>query len=96
MVPEGSSIGPIRPELQPDYQFLQPIEIRRSNDRKIGTLSQNLIAPKNFLFFMANITWSPDGICIVFGAAFPINLLTRRIFANVPRAMTASLPRRDP
>ena len=32
----------------------------------------------------------------VFGAAFPMNLFTSRILANVPRAITASLPRREP
>jgi len=30
---------------------------------------------------------------ISFGAAFPMNLFTSRMFPKVPRAMTASLPR---
>ena len=33
---------------------------------------------------------------MVLGPAFPMNLLRSRMLANVPRAMTASLPRRDP
>ena len=41
-------------------------------------------------------TTSPVGTWMVFGAAFPMNLLTNRMFAKVPRAITASLPRRDP
>ena len=42
------------------------------------------------------LTVSPEGMWIVFGAAFPMNLLTRRMLAKVPRAIRASLPRRDP
>ena len=38
----------------------------------------------------------PDGMWIVFGPAFCINLFTKRMLANVPLAMTSSLPRRLP
>ncbi len=33
---------------------------------------------------------------MVHGACLFMNLLRRRMFANVPRAMTASFPRREP
>lgn len=39
---------------------------------------------------------SPEGLWIVLGAALPMNLLTSLILANVPRAITASFPRREP
>ena len=39
---------------------------------------------------------SPDGQCLVLGPALSKNLLTNRILANVPRAITASFPLRDP
>ena len=39
---------------------------------------------------------SPDGKWRVFGPGFFMNLLTNRMLANVPLAMTASLPRRAP
>jgi len=32
----------------------------------------------------------------VFGMALPMNLFTSRMFAKVPLAITASLPRREP
>lgn len=41
-------------------------------------------------------TVSPEGLWIVLGAALPMNLLTSLILANVPRAITASFPRREP
>lgn len=41
-------------------------------------------------------TSSPDGTCRVRGPALLKNLLTSRMLANVPRAITASLPRREP
>ena len=40
--------------------------------------------------------WLPDGKWSVLGPGFFMNLLTNRILANVPLAMTASLPRRAP
>ena len=39
---------------------------------------------------------SPDGQCFVLGPALSKNLLTNRMLAKVPRAMTSSLPLRDP
>lgn len=42
------------------------------------------------------LTSSPEGQCFVLGPALFMNLLTNRMFANVPLAITASLPRLDP
>ena len=41
-------------------------------------------------------TCSFDGMCIVFGPALPMNLFSNRMFANVPRAITSSLPLLEP
>ena len=41
-------------------------------------------------------TVSPEGMWMVLGPAFPINLFTSLMLAKVPRAITASFPRRDP
>ena len=38
----------------------------------------------------------PEGKCRVLGPAFFMNLLTSLMLANVPLAITASLPRRAP
>ena len=35
-------------------------------------------------------------MCMVFGMALPMNLFNNRMLANVPRDITASLPRREP
>jgi hypothetical protein len=43
-----------------------------------------------------SLTISPEGMWSVLGPACPTNLLTRRMFANVPRAITASFPLREP
>lgn len=42
------------------------------------------------------LTISPEGRCIVCGACLFRNLFNKRMLANVPRAMMASLPRREP
>lgn len=42
------------------------------------------------------LTTSPEGRCIVCGACLFKNLFNKRMLANVPRAMMASLPRREP
>ena len=45
---------------------------------------------------LVSLTCSFDGRWTVFAPALPMNLLIKRVLANVPRDMIASLPRRDP
>ena len=46
--------------------------------------------------YSKNIAYVPEGKCRVLGPAFFMNLLTSLMLANVPLAITASLPRRAP
>ena len=67
--------------------------------RKFCTLESTLYKGKVLVAQnerVLNLTTSLEGICCVFGAAFPMNLFIRRILAKVPRAITQSLPRREP
>lgn len=42
------------------------------------------------------LTVSSEGKCMVWGACLLRNLFSKRMFAKVPLAITASLPRREP
>ena len=67
-------------------------QIRKDNSQMISN-HYNLMIIKEITEIT---TSSPEGQCFVLGPGLFMNLLTNRVFANVPRDMMWKFPLRDP